>query len=199
MALLIVARAAGRWVSHRRAMGALPAGGGAPLVVLDVPEPVAYAHPGDGGSIVVSHGLMASLSQAERLVVLAHERAHLDRHHSRYLLAGELASAGLPLVAPLTRALRWCTERAADEDTAMVVGDRELVAATIAKSAMAAVSPSLAGISGSTVVDRVEALLSPPPARSPVGSILLACVAAIAMFGAGYQAHHFAEVILHLG
>ena len=28
--------------------------------------------------------------------------------------------AGLPLVSPLTRALRWCTERAADEDTAAV-------------------------------------------------------------------------------
>jgi hypothetical protein len=141
---------------------------------------------------------MAGLSPPERLVVLAHERAHLDLHHSRYLITGELARAGLPLAAPLARAIRWCTERAADEATAVVVGDRELVAETIAKAALATAPAAFASITGSTLVDRVEALIAPPPTRSLPRSALLATTALVAIGGAVYQAHHLAEVVMHV-
>jgi Zn-dependent protease with chaperone function len=198
LAVVIAARVVVRMAKYRRELRALPAGGGQPLLVLDREDSVAYAHPGGKGSVVVSNGLMAGLSPPERLVVLAHERAHLDLHHSRHLLAGELARAGLPLAAPLGRAIRWCTERAADEATASVVGDRRLVASTIAKAALAASPPAFASINGSALVDRVEAMLAPPPTRSVPRSVLLATTALVAIGGAAYQAHHLAEVVMHV-
>ncbi len=197
VAFLGLARAGRWWWRYRRTLRELPGGTDAPLLVLDRPEPIAYAHPGGAGTVVVSKALLARLTHRECLVVLAHERAHLDRHHARFLVVGELAAAGCPLAAPLARAVRWCTERAADEDTAALVGDRRLVATTIAKAAMSTAPAGVARVSGSTVVARVEALLSPAPRRSPGAGAALATGVAVALAGTAFQAHHLVEIVLH--
>jgi Zn-dependent protease with chaperone function len=84
------------------------------FAILDTAEPIAYAAPGDPGCVVVSRGLLGDLDPGEREVVLAHERAHLRLNHHRYLLAGELSLAAVPLLGPLVDLLRLATERRAD-------------------------------------------------------------------------------------
>jgi hypothetical protein len=93
----------------------------------------------------------------------------------------------------------WCTERAADEEAARLVGDRGVVALAITKAAMAQVPSGLAGMSGSSVVDRVEALLAPERRWSPAWTTALTGFAFAAVVGAAFQAHHLAEVVLHVG
>jgi Zn-dependent protease with chaperone function len=111
---------------------------GFPVSIVDTDTHLAYAHPGDGGRVIISRGLLRVLSREQRLVVVAHERAHLAHRHHRYLLAVDLVSAALPPLRPLARAVRLHTERWADEDTARTLGgDRRLVAATIAHVALA--------------------------------------------------------------
>jgi Zn-dependent protease with chaperone function len=196
---LLTARVMRWWLRYRRTLAEVPVGSEAALVVLDRQEPVAYAHPAGSGSVVVSRGLMAHLTPDERLVVLAHERAHLDLHHSRYVTAAELAAAGCPLSAPLARAVRWCTERAADEAAAAIVGDRRLVAETIAKAAMASAPSGLAGVGGSPAVARLDALLGPPPRESLPRRLALVAATVAALAGAAFQAHHLVEAVLDIG
>ncbi len=66
-------------------------------------------------------------STDKRRALLAHEQAHLDLGHHRYLRASEM-TASFPLLGPLARAVRFSTERWADEEAASVVGDRRVVA-----------------------------------------------------------------------
>jgi Zn-dependent protease with chaperone function len=199
VALVVMARAALWWLRYRRTLAKLTASSNAALVVLDEGEPVAFACPVGSGSVVVSRGLMARLTLSERLVVLAHERAHLDLHHSRYVVAAGLTAAGCPFVAPLARATRWCTERAADEAAAMIIGDRRLVADAITKAASATAPVGLAGISGAAVVSRVEALLAQPPRVSLSRTVAALAAMTFALAGTVAQIHHLVEVAINLG
>ncbi|MDL4770846.1 MULTISPECIES: M56 family metallopeptidase [Thermomonosporaceae] len=148
---------------------------------LDTDAPIALAVPGRGGGVVVSRGLLAMLTPEELRVVFQHERSHLRHSHHRYLAAGSLAAAVLPL-GRLDERLRFAVERWADEDTAECVGDRGLVARTIARVALTrppgefpAYGP-FAGVTGSGVVQRVQALLGEPPPKNTVsGPVVVVC------------------------
>ncbi|MFI7102049.1 M56 family metallopeptidase [Streptomyces sp. NPDC050161] len=177
-ALIACSRALRR---HRRirarahhALAALPPGGD-PAVLPDE-APYAYAvpaAPGRPGRIVVSRGMLRSLDGNERRALVAHERAHLDCRHHRYLLAVRLAGCVNPLLRPLRSAVAFSTERWADEEAAHVVGDRLLTARAVGRAALigrAAPYPELAHFAAAEagpVPRRVAALLAPvPPARS---------------------------------
>ncbi|HEU5032609.1 MAG TPA: M56 family metallopeptidase [Spirillospora sp.] len=142
--------------------------------VLETGVPMAVAVPGRGGGVLVSRGLLRGLASEELRVVFEHEGSHLRHRHHRYLAAGAVAAALLPL-RRLDGALRLAVERWVDEDAAEAVGDRGLVARTIAKVALAqpAASPPGLGFADSGVVRRVEALLGAPPARNAVAGPLL--------------------------
>lgn len=170
----------------------------APLVILEEPRTRAFAVPGRPGTVVLSSGLVQSLSPEERLVVLAHERAHLERGHHRYTLIADLAVAVLPFARPFAASVRHSTERWADEIAAATVGSRELVGETIAKAALAAGPVGTFAFGGDHVVDRVETLLSPAvqPPRAAAAVSLVGC--ATALGGAAVQLHHFAGVLAHL-
>ena len=152
------------------------------LVILDEREPIAYSLAGSGGRIVVSTGMFAALSAPERHVLLAHEAAHLRHRHHLYLHLVRLATAANPLLRPVVDAVASATERWADEDAASEVGDRHLVARTLARAALAS-TPSRAprgalGVADHGVVDRVRLLLAPPPADRR-GALALAATAAL--------------------
>lgn len=172
------------------------------LSILDTAEPIAYAAPGRPGCVVVSRGMLDVLSPDERQVLFAHERAHLSEKHHRYLLVGELAVAILPSLRPLANQLRLATERSADEAAASAVGDRRLVARTIAKAAVTANSyHGLVGaLAESSVPVRVRALIGPTPNRLTVraasGAIGVAALAAVT--AGSIQMHHLVELIAHL-
>lgn len=137
------------------------------IAVVLSPNPTAFALPGRPGQIVVSRSMLQLLDGDERRALLAHERAHLDLHHHRYLRAAELAAALLPILRPLVDRVRITTERWADEEAATETGDRHLVARALARAALAQPTAhfGLLGISDTGVIERVEALLEPPPAR----------------------------------
>jgi Zn-dependent protease with chaperone function len=138
------------------------------LVIVDSERPDAFATPLPSGRIVVTSGLLRALSADERRALLAHERAHLKHCHAWWILATELAAATNPLLRPSARAVRRAVERWADEEAAAAVGDRTLIARTIARAALLISSgqqvPAMAA-TGGDVPDRVRALLTAPPRR----------------------------------
>ncbi len=155
------------------------------VVVLDSATVDAFATPAPAGQIIVTAALWEALSPEERQVVLAHERSHLRHRHTWWTLAAELASAINPLLRPTTATIRRTVERWADEDAAVRVADRRLVARTIARTALlqhdrAQASRHLAqAATGGDVPQRVRALLEPPPRRRPLALAVLCAVVVI--------------------
>lgn len=140
---LTAALAAGVAVLRRRIAAILAAAhtarclpGADQTVVLDDPAPDAYAVPGWLGRIVVSTGMIDALDARERRVLVAHERAHLECGHHLFVALADLAAATNPLLRPVAAAVRYSTERWADEHAAVVTGDRALTARTIGKAAL---------------------------------------------------------------
>ncbi|HEY2505807.1 MAG TPA: M56 family metallopeptidase [Streptosporangiaceae bacterium] len=161
----------------------------------------AYTVPGWPSQIVVTSGMLAALSPAEREVMLAHERAHATACHYLFMAAARLAAAANPLLSPLAGAIGYSVERWADEQAATAAGSRPLTARTIAKAALAAsaaparresaavllgVLPGQAlGPSAGLVPRRVAALLAPPPRRQlalvamAVALVAVSCVSTV--------------------
>lgn len=126
------------------------------------------------GRVVVTTALLSRLRSAERRALFAHERAHLEAGHHRFLLAVRLAARANPFLRPLRTAVSCTTERWADEDAARAVGDRRAVAVAIGRAALvsrgtpgpaAGPAATLAGFAApGPVPRRVAALLGPAPA-----------------------------------
>ncbi|WP_051839930.1 M56 family metallopeptidase [Streptomyces sp. NRRL F-5126] len=152
--LLLVAR------RHSRALAP-----GREIEVVDDAEPDAYALPGSPGRIVVTSGMLRALDKDERGALIAHERTHLRHRHHVFLLVFHLAGAVNPLLRPVERAGAFALERWADEEAAVAVGDRPLVARAVARAALAAGRRPRHGlaVTGGPVPQRVQALLAPPP------------------------------------
>lgn len=160
-------------------------------VVLDDPDPDAYALPGAPGRIVVTSGMFSALDAAEREVVLAHERAHLAGRHHIYVSFAQFAAATNPLLRPLASAVSFCVERWADEQAARAVGDRRAVALAIGKAALISRhrpgSAAALGVgfddvrSAGPVPRRVAALLARPPRRQWMPILIALGVLALAI------------------
>src|SRR5690606_9760588 len=185
--LLAVARTAAAWRAELRGARAQMR---EPLAT-DVP--IALAVPGRRGGVVLSRGMLRGFTAEELHVVLQHETSHLRHRHHLYAASGALLRAVLPPLRPLSERLRLAVERWADEDAAEAVGDRALVARTIAKAALAhPPAPGPAGtFADSGVVRRVGALLGAPPGRNTVTGPLL-CM------GNGFVTSSLTSVTLHL-
>lgn len=198
-AVALVVMAAGavrRWLRLAPDAGTTDAA----VEVISSPEAVAYAVPGQPGHVVVTTGMLRSLDAAERRVLLAHEHAHLDRGHHRYVRIVHAAAAAVPLLRPLRGQIRFATERWADEDAAVAVGDRSLVARAIAAAALArtATAPAAAyAMADVAVVERVRALLEPRRggmAEPAAGSFGAAGAVAVATL----QLHHLVAFAVHV-
>jgi Zn-dependent protease with chaperone function len=180
--------------------GDVPAGN---LQVLPTPEPAAYAVPGRPGYIVISVGMLRALPAAERRVLLAHERSHLERGHHRYLRVVELAAAAAPVLACLKHQVRHATERWADEDAANHVGDRGLVARALARATLAGTDYARAGamgLVGGSVPARIEAMLGEPATRSVVWKASMMSLSGLtaALATSTVQLHHLLAFTNHV-
>jgi len=163
-------------------------------------EPVAFAVPGRPGGVVIGASLLEALEPIERRVVLAHEQAHLDCRHHRYVGAAELCAAAYPFLAPIARQVRFNAERCADEIAATRVGSRTSVARAIAKTALAAGAPPSAALAfrGPDTVARVDALVHPrTPLGAPIPFGASAATVLVTLTGATLQLHHLASFVLH--
>lgn len=169
------------------------------VVIVDDPIPDAYALPGVPGRIVVSTGMLDTFDEPERRALLAHERAHLGCGHHVFVTLAHLAASTNPLLRPMATAVKYSTERWADEHAARVTGDRRLVARTLAKAALLThhhrgePTIALAIASGWTgrrrgpgpVPRRVAALLAGPPRKHGIllalalGVLVLAVLSSI--------------------
>jgi beta-lactamase regulating signal transducer with metallopeptidase domain len=151
----------------------------------------AYTLPGVPCRIVITAGMLRALSQPERQVLLAHERAHASGLHFLFTTVARLAAAANPLLRPVASAVGYTVERWADERAAAVTGDRQLAARAIAHAALAATAAPprrpapAAAVLGAVSIParmrragpvprRVAALLRPPP---PPQLLLLAAAA----------------------
>ncbi|MFC9225101.1 M56 family metallopeptidase [Streptomyces hygroscopicus] len=174
------------------------------LVVVEDEAPDAFAIPGLPGRVVVSTGMLATLDETERRILLAHERAHLTAHHYAFVALAQLGAAANPLLRPLATAVTYTIERWADENAAAATGDRERVARTVGKAALAAhhapgvraPGAALAILGRRTplatagpVPRRVAALLAPPFGRHPVLAAATAAVLATAALSTAEAAH----------
>ena len=172
------------------------------VVIVPSDRVVAYAVPGRPGHVVVSAGMRDVLDDDEYSALLAHERAHLDGRHHRFVLIGNIAAAAFPILRPLAHQIEFSTERCADETAAVVVGDRSLVARAIAAAALADhdQAPSL-GLVNLGVVGRVEALLEEEGSRTRslevVAAIGLLAVM-VNLFGSLVELHHSIMFATHI-
>lgn len=196
--------------AFRHARG-LPGGG--QVVVTEDASADAYTVPGWPGRIVVSAGMLDTLDDAGRAALLAHERAHLSGRHYAFTSAARFAAAANPLLRPLAVAVEYTVERWADERAAAAVGDRRLVAETIAHAALAVkhtrpqrfpaaalgivvgrvTARSLAA--AGPVPRRVAALLGPPPSRRWILQAVVALVVVVSGFCALDAAHDLHELL----
>lgn len=137
-------------------------------------DAVAFAVPGRHSTVVVSTGLLRRLNRGERDALLAHEHAHVQFAHHRYLRAARLAAAAVPLLRPLEQWVRLATERWADEEAARVVGDRGVVASALLAAVDAQTSRPLQFAGAAHLEDRVNALVNPRP--TPQNAMRLALI-----------------------
>ncbi|MER6616734.1 M56 family metallopeptidase [Streptomyces xantholiticus] len=175
-ALLVVLASCCRaaWRHHRvrsRAAHAISTLPPRSVAVLPDRTPYAYALPGrrrDRGRVVVTTGMLAGLSSAERRALFAHERAHLVGRHDRFLLTVQLAARVNPFLRPLRTAVTYTAERWADEEAAAAVGSRRVVARAIGKAGLITRGAPIATLAGFSAIGpvprRVAALLEPAPA-----------------------------------
>lgn len=193
-----------RALNHARRAGRRLGGTGR-LVVIDQPEPEAFAVPTgrDGqGKIVLSTGLLRTLDATERRALLAHETAHLNHRHHRYRTLAGLIAAANPLLFMLPDAVHHLTERWADEDAASAVGDRKVAARALARAALATQPSDLRSRLDGTLLcfhrndvpGRVRALLAGSPPRRPLAALPLAVILAATLLSTCEAGHDTAQL-----
>ena len=156
------------------------------LVVVDSDRPDAFATPVDGGHVVVTTGMLRALHAEEVRALLEHERSHLRHHHAWWMLVVQVCGALNPMLRGVVGAAEHAMERWADEDAARMVGDRRLVARTLARAALHVHdvvgtvplgAPGTVGAMNGTVLARVQSLLREPPRRHVVATVTLLALA----------------------
>jgi Zn-dependent protease with chaperone function len=141
---------------------------GVDVRVLDSDEPLALTVGFRVPTILVSSGLLTRASRSTLEVVLAHERAHVQRNDSRLAWLDRFAAALLPhaAAAPLLEQLALAREQFCDTAAAQHVGDPLLVARALTEVARLGMREPGVGVGvgmGSGALEaRVLHLLEPP-------------------------------------
>jgi Zn-dependent protease with chaperone function len=171
------------------------------LVLVEDAVPVAYAVAGRPGRIVISTSMLAALSAAERRVVIAHEASHLRHRHHLYAHLGDVAAAANPLLRPTASAIKRAVERWADEDAAVVVGDRALTGRALARAALASAGRPAGrrgmAVAEDHVAERVARLFAPPIRRRP-WLVVMVLVAALISWAAAAAVTNWANNLVQL-
>jgi hypothetical protein len=154
----------------------------ASIAVIEDPRAQAFAVPGIPSlpghaaiptRIVATDSLLRNLDEDQRRAMFAHEQAHLCRRHHLYLLLANLAAVANPLLWRLPDAVTEATERWADEDAAIAVGDREILARALGRAALSNLPRTVPAMAQAHVGKRVRALMAPPPPRRRVLAVLV--------------------------
>ena len=190
VAAAVVVRAAGcvacelrRGQRDRREHAALVAATGLPgdeldVAIVDQDAPAVYCLPCGRYQIVISAGALAALTPAQLRAVLAHERAHLRRHHVILALATALARAfpRVPLLSQAKPQLAALAEMAADDAAARRHRRADLAAALVVL-ARAGAQPATLAASGPEAIARLQRILTTQQPRA--GLARLAAIAGL--------------------
>lgn len=178
------------------------------VIVLDTTQPVCLAAGLFNPRVLLSRGLLETLSPEERAVILAHEAAHVCRHDALVMMLARVGAAlHVPGVARwLVRELEIAAEQVCDETASRAVGDRTLVASTILSVERAVrqsigypLSPIAVAFGQCAVERRVESLLGEPPPRERLCAIATAIIAAnLVVLACADQLHHVTESLLSI-
>lgn len=130
------------------------------LVVLPSQQPMAYAVGGEHPQVVLTSGLIATLTVTELVSVVEHEAAHIRLGHRRHLaviaMLDPLAS-WMPPVRRLLEVTRLALERAADSATT----NRSATRSALLRLNGVSTAPGIAAFTAGDVVNRLEALSMP--------------------------------------
>lgn len=161
------------------------------VLILDDDAPDAFAVPGRrDGAVVITSGLLKSLTTAEQAAVFRHERAHLRGRHHLFVQSVELAARLNPILLPWCSAIRYAAEREADEYAAAAGRTAALRAVALA-SLQSARYRSRADYAcriaqrPTECVRRVLALHGPKPRRQRRRWLAAAAVVVAVLFGDG--------------
>lgn len=163
----------------------------ASIAVIQDPRAQAFAVPGIPSlpghaaiptRIVATDSLLRTLDEDQRRAMFAHEQAHLRRRHHLYLLLTNLAAVANPLLWRLPDAVTEATERWADEDAAVAVGDREILARALGRAALSNLPRTVPAMAQAHVGKRVRALMAPPPPRRRALAALMGIAIAVTVF-----------------
>jgi Zn-dependent protease with chaperone function len=180
--LRAVRRQAVRHAQTARLVGRPDPGLGATLV--DHAQPAAYCVAGPAPTVIVTTAALAALDPDQLAAVLAHERAHLARHHHQLLALARIGRQVLPFV-PLMRAadtqVTRLVEMHADDTATAGRGTRPLATALAVLAAAAGPAPGPApglAAAATDAVQRIQRLLRPAEPLSPLRRHLLGAAAA---------------------
>jgi len=179
-------------VAQRKLWGLHPGG----VVTLPDPRRFAYAIPGRRPGIVISDGLISSLSPAELDAVLRHEQAHIDGRHDLWLLVARACVVLNPILIPVKRQLEFALERIADAAAERDCGDTHTVVSALSKAALGHWNPTGSlGITSSAVSARVRWLRSGTNHTHPMHLtvVLTGCLAVAGL--SVLQGHHIIAAI----
>jgi len=155
---------------------------------------VGVAHP----RIVVSRGLVDALAPDELAAAIAHERAHIVRQHGRARVLARVVGAFVVDAGTrrsLMRDFVHAQEREADDDAALEVGSRALVAEAllaVLRRGHPHVPLGVPAFGGADAAARVEALCRPPDEGRVSRALALAgicfCVVVVGLHSAIHDA-----------
>jgi len=152
---------------------------GATLV--DHTQLAAYCVAGPHPTVILTTAVLAALDPDQVDAVLAHERAHLARHHHRLLAIARIGRQVLPFL-PLMRAadtqITRLVEMHADDAATAGRGTGPLAIALVVLAGAASPAPGLAA-AATDAVQRIQRLLRPAEPLSRVRRQLLAAGAAV--------------------
>jgi Zn-dependent protease with chaperone function len=135
---------------------------GLDVVYLPVATPLAYSLSGSRAQIVISQGLHDRLDSAGLAAVVAHERAHLQGRHDRWLEYGALLEVALwfaPWTRRATAAVRLALECRADDEAVRTVGSGAVIAGLLAAVDASPVPAPAVALSGvEALAERVTRL-----------------------------------------
>lgn len=167
------------------ALFAGPHDGHSSVVIVDDPEPAAFASPARGGAVVVTSGLIDALDDEQFAAVVDHEKAHLRYRHHLWIQVAQTCAEVNPMVRPFTALVRHAAERQADEFAAR--GDRRIVSIAIARVALMTLPAKPVGAadvpagSGGDIVERVRALTRPVPPRQDRAVLVALALVVVAL------------------
>jgi hypothetical protein len=113
-----------------------------------------------------------------------------------------VVASAIPFLRPVANQLGHVIERWADEEAALAVGDRQLVATAIARAALAidGHAAGTLGMASGSVPARVRALLAPQRGlRSVMAWSAMGCaMAGVVAIASSVQLHHLVTFSQHL-